>query len=135
MNELEPSIAGAVRGAPRALFLDRDGVRLHGGGEIVHARRGDDHDLFRREPADGFEQPADQRPAGERMQRLGQIGRHARSLAGGEDDAGERAIRGAQMGGFIHENDLRTRARKNKSLDVAAGYRNIIYVNYWLLFL
>ena len=60
------------------------------GRDRVHAGREDHQRARRRERGCGVQHVADQRPPGERMQDLRPVGLHARALARGEQDHGER---------------------------------------------
>ena len=67
--------------------------RCHDLGHVFHIRAYDDNDALRLERRQRGHDMGDQRPAGQRMQNLGQVRFHPRSLARSENDDGEVFIR------------------------------------------
>ena len=102
-----------ITGAARAVL---DGGRRPSGHERVELRligRDDHHGRIRAQRLHRGQRPAQQRAAAGGVQQLGQARLHARALAGGEDEAGER------LGHFTQRGDwgawIRTRGRGTKT--------------------
>ena len=90
---LGEGVAGA---ALLGLEGEGDVRRRHRGAHRVGAVAHHHHDLGAAGGAGGVEHPGHQRPAGRRVQHLGQLGAHARALAGGEHDGHPRPAGGAR---------------------------------------